>query len=193
MLIGFAGKRTAGKTHAARILIREFSYAQARFAAPIKRALQVSLGLTWEHTDGDLKEVPCAELGGKTPRDAMEWFGMGAREKFGDDVWVNAWFRTNGSELRRIRQGGSTLHAVRGFVFEDVRLPNEAVAIQKHGGIVVRIRNDRADALPVLQSERALDDIVPDMTLTNDMGPNFERAVYDIADQLRMNRMAASI
>ncbi len=162
MLIGFAGKRTAGKTTAAKILIKEFGFKQAKFAAALKEAARVAYGLTLEQTDGDQKELPTDKLGGRTPRDAMEWRGEESRQRYGEDVWVRRWFEMHIDAFKTTN-----------FVFDDVRNEVESAAIQAASGQVVRIFNAEADALEELPSEKRLHLIRPNFVLANNLTKRF--------------------
>jgi hypothetical protein len=173
MLIGFSGMRTAGKTTAARILIEEFGFSQAKFAFAVKEAARIGFGLNEEQLNGSLKEVSTDRLGGKTPRDAMEWIGEGGRRMFGEDVWVKRWFELNAELL-----DGTN------WVFDDVRNHIEADAIKRHGGTVVRIFNPKADAQKILPSEEGLSYIRPDLVLANNLNPRFADDVRALAHDI---------
>lgn len=77
----------------------------------------------------------------------------GCREYLGENVWVDAAFRTIGDD-----------DAV---VFTDCRFPNEAQRIKDNGGIVVRV--DRPGVGPIdLDVDTAMDGWTFDWTITND-------------------------
>jgi hypothetical protein len=111
----------------------------------------------------------------------MEWVGEGSRQMFGEDVWVRRWFDVHNDEVL----AGTNL------VFDDVRNNVEASAIRRAGGRVFRIFNDRADALPILPSEKYLDTIQFDMTIVNFETPEFHDNVralmraYDVRAAVR--------
>lgn len=125
IIIGFAGRAGAGKTTAALHLVEHHGFERVRFAGPLK-AMMRALGCTEEEVDGALKEAPCALLGGRTPRQAMQWLGTEwGRDLIAPDLWTRAWE-----------------HAVAGkprVVADDVRFPNEAATIRRLGGRVIRI------------------------------------------------------
>jgi hypothetical protein len=175
MLIGFCGRANAGKTTAAKIFIEKGGFYQAKFAAPLKLALRTAYGLSIEHTDGPLKEVPTQLLGGKTPRDAMEWFGEESRKRFGQDVWVKRWFDLHSGDLSYGKN----------FVFDDVRNEIEARAIQDRGGYVVRISNNRTDCREPFPSETRLDRIFQNATLLNQSKSDFEQNVHHLLSRLK--------
>lgn len=122
-LCGFAG---SGKSEAAAALERE-GYTRLRFAGPLKAILRDALSRAGlgdvavdRRVEGDLKEVPCDYLGGKTPRHFMQAIGEWARREIHPDFWVNMVM----PEAEKIlAQGGRV-------VFEDVRHLNEAAAIK---------------------------------------------------------------
>jgi hypothetical protein len=173
MLIGFSGMRAAGKTTAAKILIEEFGFKQAKFAAALKHGARVAYGLTVEQTDGAEKEVPTEKLGGKAPRDVMEWLGEESRVRYGEDIWVKRWFDMHGEAITSEK-----------FVFDDVRNEVESEAIQFAGGIVVRIHNPYADRLEILPSEKRLHLIKPNYVLANNLTDRFTDDVRVLAREL---------
>lgn len=125
MLIGLCGPAGSGKSTAALHLVEHHGFTRVRFAGPLK-AMMRALGCTEEEVDGALKEAPCALLGGRTPRQAMQWLGTEwGRQMIAPDLWLRAW----AAEANRYRL----------VVCDDVRFPNEEAAIRSRGGIIVRI------------------------------------------------------
>ena len=124
-VVGLCGAAGSGKTTAAAYLAERFGFERVRFAGPLKDMLRV-LGLGDDEIEGGSKEKPSALLLGKTPRQAMQWLGTEwGRNLIGEDFWVNAW--------------GTRAFRFPSVVAEDVRFKNEADAIRRMGGIVVRI------------------------------------------------------
>ena len=89
----FAGKRGSGKSTASQALI-DMGFVDLKFADPLKnmlRAMYATCGVdekTIERKiEGDLKEVPCEWLRGKTPRYAMQTLGTEWREMIATDLW----------------------------------------------------------------------------------------------------------
>ena len=125
MIIGFTGAIGSGKTTAAHCLCTSHRFYRVRFADPLKAMLR-GFGLTHAQIDGDEKEKPCAALGGRTPRYAMQRLGTEwGRELIHPDLWVDAW----------AREAVKYAHVV----VDDVRHQNEADAIKQVGGIIVRV------------------------------------------------------
>jgi len=134
-LIAFFGPKGCGKSTAAKYLTDRRSFTCEKFADTLKSMLR-NLGLGQEHIEGQLKDLPCDLLCGKTPRYAMQTLGTEwGRNLIGGNFWTGVW--TKDVEVLFKRH-----HDV---VNDDLRFPNEAEAIRKLGGILVRIygRNDR--------------------------------------------------
>jgi hypothetical protein len=132
-LIGFTGLARCGKGTAAEHLVRNHGFACVKFAGALKDMMR-ALGLTEDHIEGHLKELPCDLLGGKTPRFAMQRLGTEfGRQTIADDIWIRAW-------CDRVSKVGPQYH---GIVTDDTRFDNEAAAIRDAGGIVVRIIANR--------------------------------------------------
>ena len=156
MIIGLSGYAGSGKSEAANVLAEQ-GWTRAKFAAPLKnmlRCLLLGQGLTTREVErmieGDLKEVPSPLLCGKSPRHAMQTLGTEwGRQCIGDPLWIEA--------------------AMRGFsgptVFDDCRFPNEADAIRKAGGIVIRIVRPGVEAVNGHVSETP---VAPDWVISND-------------------------
>ena len=124
MIIALIGPFHCGKTTAANRLIEKFGFVRHPIAGPMKNMLKC-LGLDERHVNGELKEVPCAELGGKTPRFALQQLGKEwGRDTIWDKIWTTAWTNTQ-------PEGD--------IVVEDVRFPTGIELIRRNGGKVVKI------------------------------------------------------
>lgn len=156
-IIALTGLSKAGKSAVASFL-EEDGFVRIRFAGPLKGMLR-GLGLTDRHIEGDLKEVPCGLLCGKTPRQAMQGLGTGwGRDMIGEDLWTNVWIE---SALASIDQGA------RGIVAEDCRFPNEVAAVQRLGGQTWHVERPGLIAETHI-SENALVGFSPYLTIQND-------------------------
>lgn len=133
LVVGLAGPAGVGKsTLAARLTATVAPVAVRRmsFADPLRDMLR-ALGVPETAIVGDLraKERPCDELLGQTGRHAMRTLGTEwGRKTIHPDLWVAAW-------ERRLAE---TLESV--VVIDDVRFDNEAAAIRRAGGVVIRLR-----------------------------------------------------
>lgn len=128
-LIAFTGLAGSGKTTAAQYLVEQHGYVRTRFADPLKSMLR-SIGLGFDEIDGARKELPSPLLCGKTPRWAMQTLGTEwGRNCISPDFWTTLWTERAAECLD---QGGRV-------AIDDCRFANEAAAVRRLGGIVVRI------------------------------------------------------
>ncbi len=125
IVIGFTGKMGCGKSTAAKILV-EHGFTRIRFAQPLK-SMMACLGLSEDQIEGHLKETPCIELCGKSPRYGMQTIGTEwGRDTIHPDLWINAWKR-------------AVEKAPGNVVVDDVRFLNEATALMDMDGGLIRI------------------------------------------------------
>lgn len=151
-LVGITGKAGSGKSTAAQVLI-DAGWVRVKMAGPLKDMLR-AIGLTEEHIEGDLKEVPCDLLQGRTPRHAMVTLGTEwGRDMIGGDMWIDL-------ARGRIQAAFAAGHSV---VVDDIRFENEAAVIRDLGGAVVHIERD-TDIAVAHKSENG---VVPDITCVN--------------------------
>ena len=139
MIIGLVGFIGSGKGTVGELLVQDHGFIQDSFAAPLKDAVANIFGWDRQMLEGSTKDSrewreQLDEFWSKafgrpfTPRLALQLMGTEAgRNVFHQDLWV-------ASLLNRCGQrGGDT-------VITDVRFKNEVTAVQKEGGIVVRVR-----------------------------------------------------
>lgn len=128
-LIALTGYAGSGKTTAAKHLVEAHGFTLVKFAGPLKSMMRC-LGLGDREIEGDLKETPCAILGGKTPRHAMQTLGTEwGRALIHSDLWVNAAMEVVADVLDH---GGRV-------VIDDMRFGNEAEAVRSRGGAIIHI------------------------------------------------------
>jgi hypothetical protein len=127
-IIGFGHQMQVGKDAAAAFLVQEHGFTQMRFADALKDVCSLVFGWSREDMeDASFKQTedPFWEI---TPRRALQLIGTDAmRNNIRQDIWVKAL-------ERKIR---STFQQK--YVITDVRFPNEAEAILRWGGHVIRI------------------------------------------------------
>lgn len=160
-IIAVTGLMGNGKSTIAKILCTQYGFELMKFASPLKamlRALYDTCGLdgaTIERKiEGDLKEVPCEYLQGKTPRFAMQTLGTEwGRGLIDPDLWVNM------MKHRALSNRGN-------IVIDDCRFANEAQVVKSLGGTVWRVERSlpRED---VHLSELGQLEIQPDVTVIN--------------------------
>lgn len=133
-IIVLAGQKGNGKDTAAEALTQR-GYLYAPLAGALKAMLKTLLstmgvsGETQERlVNGDLKEAPCAKLGGLTMRHAMQTLGTEwGRKCMGETFWLDTWRR---------RWGG----AEENIVITDCRFANEAEYLKKMGAEIFVIK-----------------------------------------------------
>jgi hypothetical protein len=162
MIIGFAGRKGAGKDTAAAVLTAR-GFHLVKFAGPLKAALAGLLAVQGlspqaiaDMLEGPLKETPSPFFGGCTPRWAMQSLGeQWGRKLLSPDLWVEA-------AMREARMFGQDV------VISDVRYPNEVAAIKAEGGLVARVRRPGLVWADAHVSERQIDALDVDLEITND-------------------------
>ena len=125
-LIGITGKARAGKDTVASMILDMYPSEGYSFALPLKMGLQAMLGLTWAHTDGELKECELEWLG-KSPRQLMQTLGTEwGRVCVDENIWLTL-------AQRRYAMNHSL---GRTLVISDVRFQNEADWIRENGKLI---------------------------------------------------------
>ena len=126
-LTGLAG---SGKSTLADYLIERHGYVRVKFAGPLK-AMARAVGLGEAHIEGELKEVPCPLLQGRTPRFFMQQLGTQfGRDIIGPEFWTGLWAATANDVLDN---GGRV-------VVDDCRFDNEADVVRQFGGVVIQLQ-----------------------------------------------------
>lgn len=127
-VIGLSGLAGSGKSTAA-MMLADAGYTLVKFAGPLKDMMR-AIGLSEEHIEGSLKEKPCVLLQGQTPRYAMQTIGtQWGRDIIGPHFWIGLW---EARVLEVLDSGGRV-------VTDDCRFENEADAVRKFGGRVLRL------------------------------------------------------
>lgn len=122
-VVALSGAAGSGKSTVSEYLAVRYGYTRTKFAKPMKDMCR-AIGMTEAMIEGEEKEVPVDWLGGKTPRYAMQRLGTEfGRDCMGEDFWVDLWRES----------------AVLPTVVDDCRFPNEAAAVRRMGGRVLRL------------------------------------------------------
>jgi hypothetical protein len=131
LIIGIAGVAGSGKTTAGDTLLAR-GYARGKFANSLKEMMRSLLryrgcgdAFIERCLEGDLKETPLQELGGRSPRHAMQTLGAWARSDLEEDYWIDTEFDAQDGE-------GA-------LFFDDLRHPNEEAAIVARGGVIIHV------------------------------------------------------
>lgn len=163
-VVGFAGKAGAGKDTAAKALY-PLGYDKIAMAAALKSMIRNLLDFqgvdpyTVERMmEGDLKEVECEFLGGKSPRVAMQTLGTEwGRECISPTLWVDA-------VRRKIEKAPKDAR----FLITDVRFVNEAIMIRELGGTLIWIDRETSTKEVSHKSETESSQFRCDAYLPND-------------------------
>ncbi len=163
MLVGIAGKKRSGKDTAALGLVRRCGFERLALADPLKAAAREIFGLSWEQTDGGLKETVDPRWAA-TPRQILQRLGTeGVREGFGgamvkagqwspEDV-AQTWVRA-----LMVRAEGHPR-----VVVPDVRFGNEALAILDRGGLLLVVKRPDLLGADDHASEWEMEAALPDL------------------------------
>jgi hypothetical protein len=152
LLIGLVGKKRAGKDSFASILVEKYCYKRLAFADPIKHVCRHLFDFNEDQLNGDAKEI-VDERWCIAPREAFQIVGTDfVRHHLNEDHFIKL--------LDGKRSQISTP-----VVISDVRFPNEAAYVLKHGGILVKIERNiiHEDA----HVSEAVDTIRCDYTIEN--------------------------
>jgi len=167
-VIGLVGVSGSGKSVVARHLQDSNSHPRvyrARLAGPIKTMLR-AMGLSRDDVDGLNKELVHPLLQGNSPRYAMQTLGTEwGRDTIGKNIWIDILFHS-------LENGRSVDVAI----IDDVRFPNEILAIKDRGGVIWRIDrpNNEKNMLDLIEgvheSEFYADKFKANTTLVNNKG-----------------------
>jgi Deoxynucleotide monophosphate kinase len=177
VLIGLCGYAACGKDTAAQVLIEEFFFQRVAFAEPIKQALLALDPWVPDSTGGEylrlsefsesrdwaeVKEYP-------EVRRLMQIMGTEVgRNLFDPDIWV----KLAEAKLASTLSVGHT-------VVTDVRFPNEARLIKRHGGALIRIIRPGFGPVNEHVSDRASESWTYDHHLEN------EGTIEELHQQMR--------
>lgn len=164
MIIGLTGYAGVGKDEAAKVLVNEFGFVRVAFADPMRTALYaLNPVITFGFESGAVRLRQLVDTfgwdGAKRSypeiRQLLQRFGTEVgRAQFGEDFWVN----------QAMVKAAQCQHVV----FTDCRFENEARAIRKAGGIVVRIVRDGVEAVNAHISDAGLPGHLVNHTIFND-------------------------
>jgi hypothetical protein len=178
MIIGLSGYAQSGKDTVAELLCLKYGYTRLAFADPMRQALMViNPRLDSITRVSDLVEDYGWDLAKRNPevRRLLQVLGTDfARKMLGDDVWINIALSSIKSEDK--------------IVISDVRYPNEADAIRKLGGIVLRINRRNHGAVNAHASERAMDNYMFNHVIYNDETLlDLSQEVFMLAKELNLS------
>lgn len=128
--IGLNGKKRSGKGATSDILCRDFGFKNVKMSGPLKDMCRTYLwncgleeSVIERCIEGDLKETPLVELGGKSPRFMMQHLGTAYRLLYTPDLWV----RMVSNRVRSYLNQGVSV------VMDDLRFPEEIEGFRNIG------------------------------------------------------------
>lgn len=152
LLIGICGRRHSGKSTSANHLVANHGFTPVGMPDPIKAMLR-AIGLNERELNGDLKEVPCARLGGRTPRYAMEHLGeTWGRQMIDLEIWTTLCKYSAAERIKFLRDCSVNV------LLDSIRNPEEANLVLENGGHVIRIFRPDTDSPGMFPSERLIDE-----------------------------------
>lgn len=180
MFYAMTGAKFSGKDTVARAIINELALRgntaeKVSFAGPLKGALCVMFGWTYEQIENhEFKETP-EPITGKTPRKIMQLLGT----EFGrETLHPELWLRIALSTMRKMECNGIVP------IITDVRFENEAEFVRSHGGTLIHVVNpetvSRTDAHA---SENGVAFVEGDILFTNDKTAGLQ-PIMDFAARL---------
>lgn len=158
ILIGVCGRARAGKDSFALACIKQ-GFVRLAFADALKIATAYIAHEDSQFFFDDVTKEEHCEVLGMTRRKALQGVGKALRDTLGEDIWIN----------RALSDW--TYRGKPDTVISDVRYENEADAIRKLGGTVVRITRPGAGLAGEAgqhESEKPLPDYLIDIEIEND-------------------------
>lgn len=130
-LIGISGKIGSGKTSLAKALLSFYPrHKKVSFADNLREIISIMTGIPVEKTrTEEEKAFVLEELGGLTVGELLQKTGTEVGRCIHPDVWVVSLFSKWDSKNDY-------------WILDDVRFPNEADAIRKRGGLLIRLEGD---------------------------------------------------
>jgi len=144
MIIGISGKMRSGKSTVAEMiqLMANGNYKICSFADKIKAMVSIATGVDYDEIDdkkNDYLPVEFQYKEIKTYRHLLQKFGTDAvRNNLGENFWINCLF----IDLDYTD-----------VIVPDVRFLNEAEAIKKRDGLLIKVVNEHADTLTLTENK----------------------------------------
>ena len=172
---GLTGFPNTGKDVLGQALVKNHGFTVVRIADPIREALEgLDPIVEFDPTEGQASLFPYQrlsqvvnDLGWETAkrtvpdiRRLLQNFGTESIRALDPGFWIRI-------ALKKAEEVGGPV------VFTDVRFPNEAEAIRRYGGILVRVERPGYGAVNDHASESALENVKPELIVLN-VGPKRE-------------------
>lgn len=151
MIIGITGYAGVGKDTLADLLVETQGFEKRAFADKVREAYYEVAPVAHQELIDELG-WDAAKRENMFIRAGLQGIGSMCRKVFGKDFWIK--------QALSIELGNN-------IVFSDVRYENEAYAIRKAGGIIIRLKRDGIEPFNDHESETNVDNIDPDMVIEN--------------------------
>lgn len=134
MIIGFTGKKKAGKDTASLILINKHNFISLAFADPLKKGAKELFDLSDEQLHDQTKKEIIDERWNMSPRQILQWLGTDIlRNNISDEIFI--------TNMKNKLKNNSHKY----IIITDVRFDNEAEMIKNLGGIIININRNNID------------------------------------------------
>lgn len=148
-LIGISGFAHSGKDSFAKFLKKENKDIKiTSFAKPIKKIMIKCLGFTKKQVYDQKKKEKIDRFWEISPRKLMQLIGTEMfRKIFRDDIWIKVFDK-------KFRKSKNKF-----FIIPDVRFDNEAEAIKRNGGVIIKIERKHDNVVGKdHESEKGIDE-----------------------------------
>ena len=136
-LLGITGLKGSGKDTAAAHLEARYGWSRCAFADKLKTIATDLWDLSREQVHGSIEAKETHdERWGTTPRQLLQVLGTEVARQGHPETWIRYLLRRLASDRISAEWG---VEPVRGWATSDCRFPNEADAIRKHGGRILRV------------------------------------------------------
>lgn len=180
-IVGVCGRKRHGKDTVGGIAHKLGGYTPIAFADPLKRIAMDIYGLSYDQCYGTEKDKETVDpRWGLSPRFILQRIGTEMGREIHTETWVRYCMRT----IQEASEGGNLLiHSARHrafmpaqggnfnlqkWVITDCRFPNEADAIRRAGGDVIKVvRPSLQQGVDLHASETSIDEIEPDHMILN--------------------------
>lgn len=157
-VIGLAGRKGAGKSAVAKLLVNEYGFSEAAFADPLKKGLQQLLGLEEDQLWGPRKDT-IDPTWGVQPRQLLQYLGT---EVFRDQLpqlfdWKDRRRSPWVFRMRRELERRWAEDPRKYIVISDIRFPDEAAFVHELGGRVWQVERPGQIGLDFHESEGRTD------------------------------------
>ena len=172
LLIGLCGPAGSGKDTVASMLAEYGRFSRYTLALPLKRGLEVMLGIPLSIWDDRVAKEEVLPWLGKSPRQLAQTLGTEwGRQHVHPDLWVQLMLR----EWEKVQAGYWPRRVV-----TDVRFDNEALAVRNAGGTVWKVERESVPVVAAHSSENGVSPALIDGTVKN----------YGSLEQLRTNTVS---